>query len=333
MSTGERRKTLLKLFGFVAALVVVFGGISPAAAFTVNEVEPNNTVDTAQNIDSNFSLDFDANIGDTTSNTSTTIPHVTINGTGDGTFDFYSFTVFNTGDKAIFDIDFGSTVSGTTGRVDTLLRLFDSGGTELADNDDNSISFGQGGSVSRRDSYLEFTFSAPGTFVIGVEKCCEDPDPVPVPSGATYQLQVSLENAATAFDPFTVGKAEIRFDDNPPKEKFKVKGAFTLGSNSDGIDPVNEGVVVGVGPSSIAIPAGSFMVKGNKFEFKGVVGDIDVKMKIKEVDIGVYEFEVKADGVDLTGTINPMDVSLAIGDDFGTTSVSLEGKLKFKAQR
>lgn len=159
----------------------------------------------------------------------------------------------------------------------------------------------------------------------------------------TIGLQVAFGNvsfnnegfllSAAFFSDFIINKAEIKFNDDPNSDKFKVQGEFTLGPNTDGIDPANEEVVVGVGPSSMAIPAGSFMVKGNKFEFKGVVGDIDVKMKIKEVDIGVYEFKVKADGVDLTGLINPMDVSLAIGDDTGTVTVSLEGKLKFKAQR
>lgn len=136
------------------------------------------------------------------------------------------------------------------------------------------------------------------------------------------------------FDPFTIRKAEIRFDDNPPKEKFKIEGAFTLSSNSNGIDPLAEDVRVTVGTSSVTIPAGSFVADFPKFEFKGTIAGVDVKMKIEETDIDTFKFKVDAKGVDLTGTANPTDVSLDIGDDSGSfTGLFMEGKLKFKAKR
>lgn len=179
---------------------------STPSAFTTVEVESNNTIATAQNIDDlGFSLDFDANIGDRTTNTSTTIPHLSILGSGDGSFDFYSFTVANAGDRGIFDIDFGASA---TDPFDPEIFLFDILGNQLfsstgipAQSDDSSVTDGAGGSVSGLDSFLDFTFAAPGTYIIGVAAFNSTAvtggiTGVPVPIGSDYTLQVSIQNHA-----------------------------------------------------------------------------------------------------------------------------------------
>jgi len=162
----------------------------------INEVEPNNTLATAQNVDSaNWSTLANANIGDATTNTSTTIPHITINGTGNGTFDYYSFTVSNAGDRGIFDID------ATNAAFNSQIFLYDSTGNLLAQNDDSLTTEGQGGSTAGRDSFLEFTFTAAGTYILGVAEFFSTgsfggivgnaPD-----LGDSYQLQISVQNHA-----------------------------------------------------------------------------------------------------------------------------------------
>ena len=165
------------------------GGVDP-----VPEAEPNNSIATAQNIDAaGWNLSSDANIAN-----STAVPHVTIQGTGNGTFDYYSFTIANAGDTATFDIDFGYT--GGTGSTDTELFLYrSSGGYSLAWNDDYSTSAGGGGSTSGLDAFVQYTFSTPGTYVIGVGEYNSYGDyggitgNVP-DSGDTYSLQVSIQN-------------------------------------------------------------------------------------------------------------------------------------------
>jgi serralysin len=155
---------------------------SPAFASAIAEVEPNDTLVTAQNIDPFFSLDFDADIGDTTTNTSTTIPHVTIRtASNTNSYDYFSFTAV-AGSRGIFDTDY-------TNGVDTVLTIYDSGGLALTDNDDSNTSFGQGGSVSGFDSYVEFVFPTSGTYYVGVS------DWFVGPVSGSYVLQVSLENA------------------------------------------------------------------------------------------------------------------------------------------
>jgi Ca2+-binding RTX toxin-like protein len=179
---------------------------SGSASLVVPEIEPNDGLTSALNIDNlGFSLDFDPNINDTIGvNTSTIVPHLSIQGTGDGSFDFYSFTISNAGDSAIFDIDFGGNVSnagvlnGDT--FDSELFLFDSFGTLLASNDDSSS---DAGSSTGLDSFIQFTFATPGTYVIGVASFPSSAIPggitgPGVPASSDYTLQVSIQNHATS---------------------------------------------------------------------------------------------------------------------------------------
>ncbi len=75
------------------------------APVSVSEQEPNDSIQVAHNIDGEFHLEANSDIGDQDSNTSTEIPHVTITGRGNNTYDFFEFTVSNAGDRGIFDID------------------------------------------------------------------------------------------------------------------------------------------------------------------------------------------------------------------------------------
>lgn len=165
----------------MAAMMVVYAGA--ALAVPVDEVEQNDTFAGAQNIDAYFSLDADPNIADYTGaeNTSTTVPHATINGTGDGTYDYYSFTVPEYVISS-FDID------GAYPGFDSVLRLYDSNGTLVAANDDNG-SYSEPGSLSYKDSYLQYPLSA-GTYYIKVGSYWDNG----IDAGASYQLHVSIPN-------------------------------------------------------------------------------------------------------------------------------------------
>jgi Ca2+-binding RTX toxin-like protein len=197
-------RRIIVVLAAMAAMVVVYAGAAWAAS--VPEGEPNDSIAGAQNIDgSSFSLDSDPNIGDKIVNTSTIIPHATINGTGDGTVDWYSFTVSQAGDGVILDVD-GAIVAcdelGCSG-WDSHVHLYDSSGQILAENSDSLAEWGQGGSVCAfgsecHDSYLEYTFQTPGTYYVAVGSgiCCGmEPSPIPAVGGSGpthYQLQVSL---------------------------------------------------------------------------------------------------------------------------------------------
>jgi Ca2+-binding RTX toxin-like protein len=201
----------------------------------VTEFEPNNSLATALDIDNlGFSLEFDPNIGDSSGiNTSTTIPHLSIQGTGDGTFDFYTFDISNIGDRAIFDIDFGRNVTNagvTNGDTfDSQLYLFNSAGLVLTSQtagDDSGII--DPGSVNTVDSLLEFTFATPGTYTIGVARFGDQPTNggitgQGIPIASDYTLQVSIQNHLTSTGT------------SPTGTPTRVVGDVLIGGTGDGI--------------------------------------------------------------------------------------------------
>jgi Ca2+-binding RTX toxin-like protein len=180
-------RRMILLFTVMAAALLIGSGV--ALASSVSDVEPNDSIAGAQNIDGSFSLDFDPNIGSAYTNTSESLPHATVNGTGNETKDYYSFTVSQAGDGVILDVDEGifCAPEGCPG-FDSVIELYDSSGQPLAHNDDESTEWGQGGSISGVDSFLEYTFETPGTYYVAVGTCCLSP----VWNGVIYQLHVSI---------------------------------------------------------------------------------------------------------------------------------------------
>ena len=171
------------------------------------EAEANDSLTNAQTIGNNFSLVSDPNI-----ESSLVIPHATVRGTGNDTFDYYAFNV-TTGNRAIFDID-GDLDNDNVrdpGAFDTQLFLFDSAGNLLAENDDFRTAAGGGGSSPNLgtggffDSYIDYTFMNPGTYYLGVARFFSSiggavPTPIqgtPPTLGTNYTLQVSIDQRNT----------------------------------------------------------------------------------------------------------------------------------------
>lgn len=171
--------------GIAFTLMVVLGSRNLAQASPVNKVEANDTFATAQNVDAFFSLDFDPLIGDPFTNTSLSIPHVTVNAFGDnasnGTTDWYSFTVGVANAQGFFDIDFGM------GDFDPILVLVDSAGNGIVSNDDCCA---DPGSSHHFDSFISYLFPTLGVYGIGVGRWPEFS--LGVPPGADYALQISI---------------------------------------------------------------------------------------------------------------------------------------------
>ncbi len=108
-------------------------------------------------------------------------------------------------------------------------------------------------------------------------------------------------------------------------DEFEVEGSLTLGAGSDGIDLLNESVTLKVGTFSTTIPAGSFELDDDgTFEFEGVIGGVELEVEITPISGSSFDFESEGEGANLTGTINPVEIILIIGDDTGTASVNAE---------
>ncbi|HEV7660426.1 MAG TPA: VCBS domain-containing protein [Allosphingosinicella sp.] len=130
-------------------------------------------------------FDVDANPDITNA---TSIPHATINATAfGGSVEYYRIDVTVAGSTAIFDIDGGGTLD------DSILELVNSGGTLLATNDTGTgdVTF-----PGHDDAYLTFTFNTVGTFYIRVGRFISNTVAQPLIAGQTYQLNISLQNAA-----------------------------------------------------------------------------------------------------------------------------------------
>ncbi len=136
----------------------------------------NNEFDTAWDITNAFALFSDPNVAN-----SQTIPHVTIEGTGDGSIDFFKITLEK---GATLTIDMDSTTGGFDGGV----GIYSSDFSWLALFDDGLMSAGAGGSFSQSDSYGSFTAWDGGTYYIAVRDA-NFPD---VAVGQSYELHVSV---------------------------------------------------------------------------------------------------------------------------------------------
>ncbi len=172
------------------------GGISlGSGSITAGQASNNGTLGTAIDISGEFSLASNPNIVD-----STTTPHVTIFGTGNGARDYYSFTVNNPHATIRIDMD------NTSGTYDSMVAIVDSNGNIMRLSDDSVISAGGAGSVAdfgavarSSDSYLEWTPYAAGTYyiVVGAYSGLDV-----IPAGATYELQVSIDNELDGASPY-----------------------------------------------------------------------------------------------------------------------------------
>lgn len=156
---------------------------------SIDEVEPNDAPGSAMDLNAGeWCLDENLIITD-----STTVPHITVNGTGDDTTDIYAITIPTAGTTATFDIDFGWTDpcpdNSPCEDLDSYLTLYDSSFSEIDSNDDADVEDPGSEASDGLDSYLTYTFDTPGTYFIEVDSYSGSG----VPDGETYQLHVSIE--------------------------------------------------------------------------------------------------------------------------------------------
>jgi Ca2+-binding RTX toxin-like protein len=226
--------------------VVHLGALDSASDAT--ETEPNDTAATAQNVDNaGWNLAFNPDIGDDTQNVSTTMPHVTIHGAGNGPadFDVYSFTIPNTGAPvtAIFDIDHTS-LAGDPAGYDSDIQILGPDGTTVIDDfggagDDSVVSWGAGGSNEvdfatdgSYDSYLSHVFNSPGTYFLVVASF----GGLPIPNGAVYTLHILIPN-----HPLTSSNAQFLVNTGAGPDRIYGSGGADILNGGDGDDYISGG--------------------------------------------------------------------------------------------
>ena len=195
------KHTLLKVSAISFCISL---SVDSATADVISEVVPNGTMAEAQNIDASF------NVGDNVDvENATEWSWVSITGTGDDSFDYYSFEVPATGVIGIFDIDYGAS---TPGGINSEIFLYGPNGEVLAESAFGSQSAGAEGSSDPSgfyDSYINHTFNAPGQYIIvvGEYNTIGNPGGVggnPLDADDTYTLQVSLSEHNRIMEPEVV---------------------------------------------------------------------------------------------------------------------------------
>ncbi len=137
---------------------------------------------------------------DATIDFSTSVPHATVQGQG-GNFDFYRLDNVDVGNRIVADID--NSALGAAA-FDTQLFLFDSAGNLLAQNDDSRAEGAARGTTSSLDSYLDYTFTTPGTYFLGIGEFASTPVPGTVAltgnvpdAGDRYTLHLGVDQRNT----------------------------------------------------------------------------------------------------------------------------------------
>ena len=156
----------------------------------------NNSIATAFDISNNFSLAADPDIFN-----STTILHTTVNATGNGQGGYYKL---NLAAGTIITIDIDHIADPNV--HDSWVRLLDSNGNIVAENDDGG---GDPGSNSSRDSSTVFVVQETGTYYI-LEGSWTPTAPgngwtEAVPAGSTYEVNVSVEFPPAPAQPGVAG--------------------------------------------------------------------------------------------------------------------------------
>jgi 6-phosphogluconolactonase len=166
--------------------------------------------------------------------------------------------------------------------------------------------------------------------------------PVPGSPFAAGSFPGSLAIASQSTVPFANFDVEARIDLDR-ESSFEIEGRFTLGPDSNGINPLTEDVTLQVGSFSTTIPAGSLQVKhrrddreeelsedsaGNErrrtFQYEGHLNGVDLGVTITHVRRNRFRFTAGGKGHILAGITNPVTVGLTIGDDEGSTTVDAD---------
>jgi hypothetical protein len=188
----------------LALVFAVVAGLAsqPAYASTILELEPNDTFGTAQNLNGFFSLDLDANIGTGAGgafvNTSTTVPHVTVQSANStvANQDFYRFAMTGPG-FIIIDID----SSPTNTNFDTTLTLYNSAFAPLSNSDDNGGDPGDTAGViigGGFNSRIQTGVLPAGDYYVNVGQFGSSAG---APPNGSYTLHVSASGAEAVPEP------------------------------------------------------------------------------------------------------------------------------------
>lgn len=102
-----------------------------------------------------------------------------------------------------------------------------------------------------------------------------------------------------------------------------VRGTFTLGQGSTGINPITQAVTISVGPYTMDIPAGWFqMDRQGGYVYSGSINRVSVTVNIDPLGGSTYAIGVQGTHTGGTGNVSPVKVTVTIGNDTGETQLA-----------
>lgn len=121
--------------------------------------------------------------------------------------------------------------------------------------------------------------------------------------------------------PFAAFSAKV--DINLPSSSFAMNSSFSLGAGQS-IDPLTQSVTLQLGGFSTTIAAGSFMQgPDGKFLFSGFIDGVAIEVNLTPLGGGSYAFRIEGVGASNLPASNLVTVSLTIGTNTGSTSVTV----------
>jgi uncharacterized repeat protein (TIGR03803 family) len=115
----------------------------------------------------------------------------------------------------------------------------------------------------------------------------------------------------------------IDFGKQPNTDSFNLTSLFFLGKTSPGIKPSTDAVSLAVGTFSSTLPAGSLKPNGSgAYQFAGTVNGVALQIQLTPTGQQKYSLTAAARNANLSGTSNPVSVTLTIGANTGTCSTT-----------
>lgn len=179
-----------KICALVLYSAVLGVGSAEAAYVSVTNATNNGSMATALSLDTKFDKASDANIGNVSNaNISTTFFHASANAVttaGGNGLDWYSFSTYQKNVRAYFDID------QTSAALNSFIKVFNSGGSEIAFNNNASFTPFDSGSTTNNDSFLSLVLNTPGLYYVSVGRSNPGGNQAGLQNGHNYTLHVSL---------------------------------------------------------------------------------------------------------------------------------------------
>jgi hypothetical protein len=140
-------------------------------------------------------------------------------------------------------------------------------------------------------------------------------------------LSVPLRGTGIALIPeFSIDEAKVDWKIKPDDDKIHVKGSFVLPSDSNGL-VAGDAITFVFGQFNQTITAYEIKGKGKTWEFDRAKEETGIKKMTIEFKKNDIAFDIRVDSVelgDMKSWINPVIISLEIGDDKGTATVLMK---------